>query len=63
LNSLESNLNKALQSQLPTGIRQGKQKIAIDFNLIPYYGEPSPAEALFIYRGRAEIAVKKCHLP
>ncbi len=36
LNSLESDLNTALQSRLPDGIRQGKQKIAIDFNLIPY---------------------------
>lgn len=32
---LEEALNKALQSRLPTGIRQGQQKIAIDFNLIP----------------------------
>jgi len=39
---------------LPTGIRQGQQKIAIDFNLIPYYGEPSPAEAPFIYRSKAK---------
>ena len=33
INSLESDLNAALQSRLPDGIRQGKQKIAIDFNL------------------------------
>ncbi|MCL6754693.1 hypothetical protein KBT16_28420 [Nostoc sp. CCCryo 231-06] len=39
---------------MPTGIRQGQQKIAIDFNLIPYYGEPSPAEAPFIYRSKAK---------
>ncbi len=54
LNSLESDLNTALQSRLPDGIRQGKHKIAIDFNLIPYYGEPSPAEAPFIYRSKAK---------
>lgn len=36
INSLESDLNAALQSRLPDEIRQGKQKIAIDFNLIPY---------------------------
>lgn len=29
-------------------------QIAIDFNLIPYYGEPSPAEAPFIYRSKAK---------
>ena len=54
LKSLESDLNAALQSRLPDGIRQGKQKIAIDFNLIPYYGEPSPSEAPYIYRSQAK---------
>lgn len=54
LASLEENLNKALQSRLPTGIRQGQQKIAIDFNLIPYYGEPSSVSAPFIYRSKAK---------
>ncbi len=39
LTTLEENLNTAIQSRLPDGIRQGQQKIAIDFNLIPYYGE------------------------
>jgi hypothetical protein len=32
LKSLESDLNTAIQSRLPDGIREGKQKIAIDFN-------------------------------
>ncbi|MEH2269104.1 MAG: hypothetical protein V7K68_11830 [Nostoc sp.] len=36
LNSLELDLNKALQNRLPDGIRQRQHKIAIDFNLIPY---------------------------
>jgi putative transposase len=54
INSLESDLNAALQSRLPEGIRQGKQKIAIDFNLIPYYGEPSALESPFIYRSQAK---------
>ena len=52
--ALELDLNAALQSRLPDGIRQGKQKIAIDFNLIPYYGDPSPDEAPFIYRSKAK---------
>ncbi len=39
LTTFEENLNTAIQSRLPDGIRQGQQKIAIDFNLIPYYGE------------------------
>jgi putative transposase len=52
--SLEDALNKALQSRLPDGIREGKQKLAIDFNLIPYYGEPSPSEVPYIYRSQAK---------
>ncbi len=39
---------------MPTVIRQGQQKIDIDFNLIPYYGEPSPLEAPYIYRSQAK---------
>jgi putative transposase len=54
LQSLESDLNKALQNRLPDGIRQGQQKIAIAFNLIPYYGEPSLEEAPYIYRSQAK---------
>jgi putative transposase len=51
LNSLESDLNAALQSRLPDGIRQGKQKIAIDFNLIPYY-------PCFVTLGRGKIEIR-----
>lgn len=54
LNSLESDLNAALQSRIPDGIQKGKNKIAIDFNLIPYYGEPSPLEEPYIYRSQAK---------
>jgi putative transposase len=54
LATLESDLNKALQSRLPDGIRQAKQKVAIDLNLIPYYGEPTLEEAPFIYRSKAK---------
>jgi putative transposase len=54
LNSLESDLNAALQSRLPEGIKKGRHKIAIDFNLIPYYGEPSPSELPYIYRSQAK---------
>ncbi len=54
LATLESDLNKALQSRLPDGIRQAKQKVAIDLKLIPYYGEPTLEEAPFIYRSKAK---------
>ena len=54
LSSLESHLNTALQSRLPDGIQKGKHKVAIDFNLIPYYGDPSPSEVPYIYRSQAK---------
>ncbi len=54
LSSLESDLNAALQSRIPDGIQKGKHKIAIDFNLIPYYGTPSPLEEPYIYRSQAK---------
>ena len=34
--------------------KKGKHKIAIDFNLIPYYGTPSPLESPYIYRSQAK---------
>ncbi len=54
LESLEPQLNKALQSRLPSRIDQGHQKVAIDLNLIPYYGQPSPKELPYIYRSQAK---------
>ncbi len=39
------------------GYLQGLERsaaIAIDFNLIPYYGDPSPSELPFIYRSKAK---------
>lgn len=50
LNKLEIALNQALQSRLPSQLRQTAQKMAIDFNLIPYYGSPCPSELPLIYR-------------
>jgi len=54
LETLESQLNQALQSRLPSRIYQGQQKVAIDLNLIPYYGNPSPQELPYIYRSQAK---------
>ncbi|MDX1919394.1 MAG: ISH3 family transposase [Candidatus Caenarcaniphilales bacterium] len=54
LNKLEIALNQALQSRLPSQLKQTAQKMAIDFNLIPYYGSPSPSELPFIYRSKAK---------
>jgi putative transposase len=52
--SLETELNLALKSQQPKGLKKKQQALAIDLNLIPYYGEPSPEEAPYIYRSKAK---------
>lgn len=54
LDKLEASLNKALQNRLPKYLKLAPQKIAIDFNLIPYYGEPSASELPFICRSKAK---------
>lgn len=54
LDELETALNKGLQKYLPNYFKQTAHKIAIDFNLIPYYGEPSPSELPFICRSQAK---------
>ncbi|MFB2893649.1 ISH3 family transposase [Aerosakkonemataceae cyanobacterium BLCC-F50] len=54
LDKLETALNKALQNRLPDYLKPTPQKIAIDFNLIPYYGEPSTSEVPFICRSQAK---------
>lgn len=54
LDTLESQLNQALQTRLPSRIYQGHHKVAIDLNLIPYYGNPSPEELPYIYRSQAK---------
>jgi putative transposase len=52
---LEKQINLALKNQIPPGLKKQKQSIAIDLNLIPYYGEPSKQEAPFIYRSEAKL--------
>ena len=51
---LETNINSALKSRRLPGIAQGKLKRAIDLNLIPYYGNPTPQETPYIYRSQAK---------
>ena len=47
-------INQALKSRLPIGIKKGCLKIAIDLNLIPYYGNPTNEELPYIYRSQAK---------
>lgn len=51
---LENQINLALKSRIPEGIKKGFHKIAIDLNLIPYYGKPDNDEEAYIYRSQAK---------
>ena len=52
--SLEAQLNDALHHRLPPQVFNHRHRLAIDLNLIPYYGEPSADEAPYIYRSKAK---------
>jgi len=38
---LEIQINQALKSRIPLGLKKGCLKLAIDLNLICYYGKPT----------------------
>ena len=57
---LETQLNQALISKLPRRIRKRKHKLAIDLNLIPYYGKPTIDEQDYIYRSEAKKSSIYC---
>lgn len=54
MNELEIQINNALQSRLPPRTADGRQRIAVDLNLIPYYGTPTSAEEPYIVRSQAK---------
>ncbi len=51
---VESQLNKALKSRGKPRLKNKQQRVPIDLNLIPYYGEPSSEELPYIYRSKAK---------
>ena len=51
--AMEEEVNEALQSRLPGNLTKHAQRMAIDLNLQPYYGTPSPEELPYIYRSKA----------
>jgi Transposase DDE domain len=51
---LEAEVNQALQSRIPAKIAKHSQRLAIDLHLQAYYGDPSLAEAPYIYRSAAK---------
>jgi Transposase DDE domain len=55
--TLEAQVNAALSSRIPPRIakhQQRKQSIAIDLNLLPYYGQVTPESAPYLYRSQAK---------
>jgi hypothetical protein len=52
--SLEVQLNEALHHRLPLKVVNHRHRLALDLHLLPYYGEPSPTEAPYIYRSQAK---------
>jgi putative transposase len=60
LAALEERLNAALVSQHPPGIKDSKQRIAVDLTLIPYHGQPAK-EPNEIRRGEAKSGTTHFH--
>lgn len=52
--TLEAQLNGALAVRIPGRLSGTSQRMAIDLNLIPYYGTPSEAETPYIIRSQAK---------
>ena len=48
METLEAQLNSALQSRLPKRLVKHKHRLAIDLNLLPYYSKPTDVEAPYI---------------
>ena len=51
---LEIQFNSALKSKIPKGLKKKNLILAIDLNLIPYYGKPKDSEKPYIYRSKAK---------
>lgn len=49
---LETQINQALKSRIPLGLKNNSLKIAIDLNLICYYGQLTTEELPYIYRSQ-----------
>lgn len=51
---LEREINVALKEQIPKGLKNNSLNLAIDFNLIPYYGEGNEEEKPYVCRSQAK---------
>ena len=60
LKVLERRLNEALTCQPTRGMRRHKWEVAIDWHLVPYYGQPAKSRNE-IYFGKAKQGTQKFH--
>jgi putative transposase len=60
IHELQRRLNRALQGDLPKGLRQRRQPLALDLVLIPYHGAPL-RNANEVYRGQAKHGTTHFH--
>lgn len=51
---LEEDLNAILSTCLPKGLLKHPAEVAVDFKLVPYYGQPKPGEEDFVLPGPAK---------
>ena len=56
MNIQVTQINNAIHDRLPPRIINSRLRIAIDLNLIPYYGVPTPAEVPYIISARLRQA-------
>jgi hypothetical protein len=54
---LQRRINRALAGCVPKAVRRGKRaaKVAIDLNLLPYYGRPDPNDDM-VYKGQEKAS-------
>jgi hypothetical protein len=60
LRALENQLHAALTANLPTRVRKRAWPVAIDWQLVPYYGEPL-ASRNELYRSKPSLGTTKFH--
>ena len=60
LRVLERRLNESLTGHLSRGMRRGRREVAIDWHLVPFYGQPHKSRNE-IYYGAPKQGTQKFH--
>lgn len=60
LSVLQRRLNEAMTGELPRRLRRGSYQVAIDWHLVPYYGQPHKSRNE-LYYGKPRQGTKKFH--